>query len=379
MATTAMRVLTVNVGSSSIRLDAFALSNAGPRHLVTHHGEREDHAACSIVRRFLDGLADAEIGCVAHRVVHGGARLTHPCILDAAAEREIAALAPLAPLHNPAALTWIHACREALGDHVPQVAVFDTAFFADLPEVASAYALPRELVRKHGLRRFGFHGIAHEGMWRRWRALNPNAACAGRVVTLQIGAGCSIAAIREGAPLDTSMGFSPLEGLVMATRSGDVDPGLLMYLQRAEAMSPDALEALLNEESGLRGISGTTGDMRSLLQSGDPAARLAVQVYCHRARKYVAGYLAVLGGADAILFGGGVGTNAPRIRAQVLDDMGWAGVELDSERNRNVVPEQTAVHASSSKIQIHVLPADEAAILAEKAAALVGGGVMTER
>jgi len=366
-----MRVLTVNAGSSSIRLDVFAAGSDTVLRVTSHHGPREDGAAASVMREFLARAGGEAVAAVSHRVVHGGERLVRPCVLDAAIEREIERLAPLAPLHNLPALKWIRACRRALGGKVPQVAVFDTAFFAELPESARTYALPQALAAKHGLRRYGFHGIAHEAMWRRWRLLRPNIAGGGRVVSLQLGAGCSITAIRDGRPLDTSMGFSPLEGLVMATRSGDVDPGLLLYLQRAEGISARRLERLLNEESGLRGVSGMSGDMRALLGSSAPAARLAVELYCRRARKYVGAYLAALGGADAILFGGGVGENAPDIRARILDGMSWAGIELDPLRNRAATQTPAALHGPNSRTGIYALPVDESVILAEEAIALI--------
>jgi len=366
-----MRVLTVNAGSSSIRLDVLAIGPGAMQRVASHRGARQDGAAVSVVREFLARAGGEAVAAVSHRVVHGGERLVRPCFLDAGVEREIERLGPLAPLHNLPGLEWIRACREALGSAVPQAAVFDTAFFAELPESARTYALPRALAAKHGLRRYGFHGIAHEAMWRRWRTLRPDNAGGGRVVSLQLGAGCSIAAIHDGRPLDTSMGFSPLEGLVMATRSGDVDPGLLLYLQRVEGISPERLERLLNEESGLRGVSGMSGDMRALLGSSEPAARLAVELYCRRARKYVGAYLAVLGGADAILFGGGVGENAPEIRARILEGMAWAGIELDSERNRAAVGTPAALHRPGSRTEIHALAVDEAAILAEEAVAAV--------
>ena len=366
-----MRVLTVNAGSSSIRLDVFAVDGDRARRVTSHDGTRQDGDAAQVVRKLLARAADKPVRAVVHRVVHGGERFVRPCMLDAAVEREIERLAPLAPLHNPAALAWIHACRAVLGAEVPQLAVFDTAFFADLPEVARTYALPRALCDRHGIRRYGFHGIAHQAMWRRWLSLRPDISGDGRVISFQLGAGSSITAIHDGRPLDTSMGYSPLEGLVMATRSGDVDPGLLLYLQRTEGMSPARLEQLLNEESGLLGVSGMSGDMRTLLGSSEPAARLAVELYCQRARKYLGAYLAVLGGADAVLFGGGIGENAPEIRARILEGMAWAGIELDTERNRVAAGTPAALHAPNSRTEIHVVPVDEAAILTEEAIALI--------
>jgi acetate kinase len=371
-----MLVLTVNAGSSSIRLDVFAAAGGRVRRTASHHGDADEEHAVAIIRRFRGGF-DGAVTAIAHRVVHGGAELVEPRLLDASVERSIGALAALAPLHNPAAIAWIRACREVFAPGVPHVAVFDTAFFADLPEVARSYALPQALTERYGLRRYGFHGIAHRGMWRRWSTANPERNGMGRVVTLQLGSGASIAAILDGRAADSSMGFSPLEGLVMATRSGDVDPGLLLYLQREAGLGPAELEKILNEQSGLQGLAGES-DMRKLLASTDPKARLAVDLYCQRARKYLGAFLSVLGGADGIVFGGGVGTNAPQVRAAVLRDMAWAGIQLDAKRNRSASENAPAIHADASTTAVYVLPADEAELLAEEAWALLGGPAANE-
>jgi len=300
-------------------------------------------------------------------VVHGGARLTTTRRIDAAVEAEIGRIAPLAPLHNPVALAWLSACREVLGADVPQIAVFDTAFYAHLPEVAASYALPHELSTRHEVRRYGFHGLAHQALWSRWRALRPDMVDGGRVISFQLGAGCSVTAIDRGRPLDTSMGFSPLEGLVMATRCGDLDPGLVTFLQRAENLSAADLERLLNENSGLRGVSGISGDMRALLAADNPRARLAVQLYCYRARKYLGAYLAVLGGADAILFGGGVGENAASVRAAILDGMDWTGIRIDSAANNATAGREGLISKTDSRTEVWVIPVDESRILAQEA------------
>ena len=273
-------VLTVNAGSSSVRFAAFAPEGESLSRRASGHfpGEWTDPAA--MLRAFLKGHGIGAVAAVAHRIVHGGARLTAPCRIDAAVEAEIERLVPLAPLHNPRALEWIRACRALLGAETTQVAVFDTAFYGSLPEVAATYALPRALCAHHGVRRYGFHGIAHQAMWRRWCELAPDLATGGRVISLQLGAGCSITAVRDGQVVDTSMGFSPLEGLVMATRPGDVDPGLLLFLQRAERLTPERMERLLNEEAGLLGLSGASGDMGALLRLSrlleDPGLRAAI-------------------------------------------------------------------------------------------------------
>lgn len=358
-------VLTINTGSSSVRLAAF--EGRRPEAIAAAHHGREDGEPRDLLREFLGSHGLHGIAAAAHRVVHGGARFAAPTVVDEAVEQEIERLGALAPLHNPRALEWIRAARAALGSSVPQVAVFDTAFYAGLPEAAATYALPRELCARLGLRRYGFHGLAHEAMGRRWRELRPEPRPGARVISLQLGAGASITATRDARAVDTSMGFSPLEGLVMATRPGDVDPGLLLHLQRSERMSAERLERLLNGESGLLGISGVSGDMRVLLESGEHAARLAIDVYCHRARKYVGAFLATLGGADALLFGGGVGENAAEVRARILEGMEWAGIVLDDERNRAARGGEARIDTGASRVEIHVIPVDEAAILAEHA------------
>jgi acetate kinase len=363
-------VLTVNTGSSSVRLAAFSLEGELLSRVASGHFSGNWNDPVAMLRAFLKGHGIEAVAAVAHRVVHGGARLTEPCRIDDTVAAEIERLVPLAPLHNPRALEWIRACRALFGAETAQVAVFDTAFYAALPEVAATYALPRALRARHGIRRYGFHGLAHEAMWRRWRELRPDLRAGGRVISLQLGAGCSITAIRDGQAVDTSMGFSPLEGLVMATRSGDVDPGLLLFLQRAEGLTPERMERLLNEEAGLLGLSGTSGDMRALLDADDADARLAVDIYCYRARKYVGAYLAALGGADAILFGGGVGEQAPEVRGRILSGLEGLGIALDADANRAAIGAEMCISRSSSATGVWVIPVDEAVILAQAALAV---------
>lgn len=375
-----MSILTVNTGSFSVRLNLFLPDDEQHLNIVggEHYGPGAGEPG-QLLRQFLRRPAPP-VKIVAHRVVHGGSRLTASRLLDLEVEREIGRLIPLAPLHNPNALKWIEAAHTVLGAGIPQVAVFDTAFYANLPEVARTYAIPRELSLKHELRRYGFHGLAHEAMVRRWQQLRPEAADRGRMISLQLGAGCSVTAVDRGTPVDTSMGFSPLEGLMMATRSGDIDPGLVTFLQRREGLTPEQTDRLLNERSGLLGVSGVSADMRELLESGDPRARLAVDLYCYRARKYLGAYLAVLDGADAILFGGGVGENAPLVRAQILENMGWAGVALESAENLAAAGVERRISRADSPVEVWVIPVDEAAILAREALAAMrkhSGGKQT--
>jgi acetate kinase len=363
-----MNLLTVNVGSSSVRLSVYA---DGAQCLASAHHSGSETNIGQWVMPLLKQAGINHVDAVGHRIVHGGERFQRSCRIDETVYAALEQLTELAPLHIPHALAWVKACSQQFGSSIVQVAVFDTAFFAALPPVARTYALPAQLVRKHSLHRYGFHGLAHQILWRQWQARSALKRPAQRVISLQLGSGCSIAAILDGAPQDISMGFTPLEGLVMATRSGDLDPGAVLYLQRQEALSPAQTEALLNDQSGLLGISGHSGDMRELLGSQDPAARLAVDVYCYRARKYLGAYLAVLGGADAILFGGGVGENAPLIRARILSGLEWAGIQLDTVKNAAAAA-PARFDAADSSVQLWALPVDESQLVAEETRAVLG-------
>lgn len=363
-------ILTVNAGSSSLRLAAFEAGPDGLRPTTASHHGRDETDPRDLLKRFLKEHRLPAPERVVHRLVHGGETFVAPCRIDAVVEEGIARLAPLAPLHNPPALELIRASRELFGETVLQVAVFDTAFFHELPELATGYALPRELAARHGLRRYGFHGLAHQALWQSWVEHQTPAPRGARIISLQLGSGCSISAIRDGRPLDTSMGFTPLEGLVMATRCGDLDPGLLLYLQREEGWDPRRLEDLLSHHSGLLGLSGSSGDMRELLASESPAAARAVCLYCYRAAKYIGAYLAVLGGAEAIVFGGGVGEHAPRIRARILENLRWAGIDLDPVANDQTIGRPGRISQPDSPMAVWVLPVDEASLMAEQAMAL---------
>lgn len=364
-------LLTINAGSSSLRLASYVRTSVKLECAATGHYARDEGTPLELLRRFGQEARLPAPAVAVHRVVHGGHAFTAPCRIDAAVESGIAGLAPLAPLHNRAVLELIAACRELYGDALTQVAVFDTAFFHDLPAVAARYALPGALSLDHGLRRFGFHGLAHQAMWQAWHSVQVQPAQPARIITLQLGSGCSISAIRDGRPLDTSMGFTPLEGLVMATRSGDIDPGLLLYLQRRLGLDAAALETILSTESGLLGVSGVSGDMREVLGHDSAEARLAIDLYCYRAAKYIGAYLAVLGGAEAIVFGGGVGENAPAIRARILENLNWAGIHLDPEVNAAASGILQRVSDASSPVAVWVVPVDEASVMAEQASALL--------
>lgn len=363
-------VLTVNAGSSSLRLASYRFDPQAHRTAALHLSPAPPRGA-EILTGFFSRQSTSAPELVVHRVVHGGEALAAPCRIDAVVESEIERLKAFAPLHNGIALEWIRAARVAFGTQTAQVACFDTGFYAALPRVAATYALPRVLRERYGIRRYGFHGLAHQSMLNAWPERCGGAESA-RVISLQLGAGCSVTASAGGRPVETSMGFSPLEGLVMATRCGDLDPAAVLHLIDHGGFAPTELGQILNESSGLYALSGHSGDMRVLLDSDSEDAALAIDVFCHRACKYVGACLAVLGGADAILFGGGIGEGAPLIRARILERFGWAGIRVDAERNASAQPHQGGrIHADDSDVEVWVVPSDEGRVMAEAGWALL--------
>jgi acetate kinase len=251
------------------------------------------------------------------------------------------------------------------------VAVFDTSFHSTLPDRAFLYAIPHELSIRRGIRRYGFHGISYQYLLSRYCALTGTPHEEATIVAFHLGNGCSAAAIRNGESIDTSMGFTPLEGLVMGTRSGDIDPAIVGILAHEEGLSPGEVELLLNTRSGLLGLSGRSRDMRDLLgrEGDDPRARLAVEIFCYRARKYLGAYLAALGGADGIVFSGGIGENAHEIRARILTGMEWAGIRIDPARNRETTGKEGEIGAPDSRLRVFVIPADEELVIARETVA----------
>ncbi len=366
-----MKVLTVNTGSTSVKLAAFAATDAAQPTLIAKQNVSSADENASLQAFLASHGFKPDV--VAHRVVHGGTHFTRPVRIDASVLGEIGALSELAPLHNPKALKWIEAARDVCGPNVVQVAAFDTSFFAALPRVAAEYALPPQLGIDLGVRRYGFHGLAHEAMWRRWSELRPDLSGRGRLISLQLGGGASIAATLGGHPVDTSMGFSPLEGLVMATRSGDVDAAIVPHLQRRLGKSADEVIDLLNHEAGLVGLSGLGAergaDFRVLLAAPGPRPRFAVELYCYRARKYLGAYLTVLGGCDGIVFGGGVGEHVPLVRSRILEGLSWAGIEVSDPDNERAVGAEVRISTPHSRIGVHVIPVDEERMLVAAALA----------
>jgi len=394
-------LLTFNAGSSSLKFGVFDCSNGlssglrgavrdiGRKRAIFTAGEAEEeagnigsiaNAAALVLERMTHGIEGLRLGrrnvvATGHRVVHGGEHFAKATRIDRATLEKLESLNDLAPLHNPHALAVIRAVEERFPG-VPAVAEFDTAFFHDLPETSRAYAIPGELARLHGIRRYGFHGIAHQYMSEQLTTLAPPAKSRERVLSMHLGQGCSIAALKNGRPVETSMGFTPLEGLVMGTRSGDVDAGILLYLAR-QGHAWNELEDMLNRQSGLLGLSGASDDVRRLLEleAGEHAgARLALAAFCHRVHKYLGAYAAVLGGIDAMVIGGGIGENSPVIRARLCAGLEWLGLELDAEANAGCVGEEGRISTDASTVEVHVIPVDEEPIIANATWQVLHGG-----
>lgn len=319
----------------------------------------------------LDGIAR-----VCHRVVHGADRFDGPVLISDEVLQQIEALSDLAPLHNQSALKVIRAARSHAGRSLPMIAVFDTVFHRDLPERAALYPLPLDLAKRHGIRRYGFHGISHRYLMLRYCQLTRRPVSEVRIITLHLEGGSSAAAIQGGKSIDTSMGLTPLEGLMMGTRSGDIDPAIVTYLMRKENMDGDEAERFLNKNCGLAGVSQVSADTRELREHlSEYPVNLAVDMYCYRVRKYIGAYLAALGGAEAIVFGGGIGENTPYIRERIAGYFGWCGAVLDPKRNETVIDREDVISTPDSEIKLWVIPTAEGLMMAQDGAdyAMEGG------
>lgn len=340
-------------------------------------GAIPDHAAAIEVMKGLFDRAGRPIersglAGVGHRVVHGGSRFGDPTLIDGKVLAEIKELSVLAPLHNPANAIGIEQAMLAFPD-VPQVAVFDTAFFRDLPAAAATYAIDRTVAADYQVRRYGFHGTSHQYVSEQVaRALGRDLFTL-RQIVLHLGNGASASAVDGGRAVETSMGLTPLEGLVMGTRSGDLDPGIVFHLARTGGLSIDEIDNLLNRRSGMLGLAGVSDfrDIDRLIDAGDGDAALALDVYCHRVRKYIGAYLAVLGGADVLTFTAGVGENAANVRAKVLAGLDGLGLVLDPERNAVRSPQPRVISADGSPVTVMVVPTNEELAIARATLALV--------
>ncbi len=338
------------------------------------------------VERALAVLTDAEtgvlphkeeIGAVGHRVVHGGERFNDSVLIDDDVIEGIEACIALAPLHNPANLQGYRAALAVLPD-IPQVAVFDTSFHQTMPPEAYLYALPYSSYQRHGVRRFGFHGTSHRFVSERTADLlgrdfdDPGL----RLITCHLGNGASLCAVRAGKSIDTSMGFTPLEGLVMGTRSGDLDPAALLFLMSRDELNAAEANSLMNKQSGLLGLSGLSSDMRTLLEAeekGNERARLAIEVFCYRLKKYIAAYLGVLGEVDALVFAGGIGENAPAIRARALQGLDALGLKLDPDRNAAAQGTEAEISPDGARSRVYVVPTNEELLIARDSFRIVSG------
>ncbi len=331
---------------------------------ISDHGE-----AIKTVIHWLkseDLLANNEPSAVGHRVVHGGNKFQKPILINEKVIEEIAQISQLAPLHNEPSLMAIRVSRELIGSRIPMVAVFDTAFHSNMPIQSSIYAIPHELSERHAIRRYGFHGLAHQYMCERYAAITSTPIEQAKLITLQLGNGCSAAAVKDGYSLDTSMGFTPLEGLMMGTRCGDLDPSLPGFIAASEGIDITEVEIILNTRSGLLGVSGYSQDVRDLVtevEQKDTRAILSLDMFCYRIKKYIGAYLAVLGGADALIFGGGIGENVPLIRQRSCEGMQWCGLSIDNKRNTSAIQHEEQISANDSRVAIYVIPVDESSII----------------
>jgi len=399
--------LVVNAGSSSIKYQLIDMSNeqvvakgiaerigagGGEGASLAHEttGKRKITAKSAMpnhraaMRLVFDALTDRETGAVrvlseitaiGHRVVHGGESFSGSVVINREVLDAIARLSELAPLHNPPNLMGIEAAIEIM-PNAPQVAVFDTAFHQTIPAHAYVYALPYDLYSEHGIRRYGFHGTSHHYVAARARAiLGERGLPAGKIVTCHIGNGVSFTAVSGGRSVDTSMGLTPVEGLVMGTRCGDIDPAIIPFLQKEYGFSADEIDDLINKKSGLLGVSGLSNDMRdieSAAESGEERARLALSIFCYRARKYIGAYAAAMGGLDAVVFTAGIGENSPGVRAMICEGLGFLGVKIDPEKNASCRGEcDISVEGASARVM--VIPTNEELAIARETVKVVGG------
>ena len=388
-----MKTLVINAGSSSIKYQLYAMpettvlakgnlerigepdsclkhQHSGGSHTVQHKIADHEEGMSLILETLVDPSVGVishigEIDAVGHRVVHGGDEFTGSVIIDDNVIASIERFADLAPLHNPPNLTGIRAAQNML-PRVPQVACFDTAFHATIPEVAYMYALPYSLYDEHRVRRYGFHGTSHRYVARRAATLLGKGKYEVNLITCHLGNGCSMAAVRAGRSIDTSMGLTPLEGLVMGTRCGDIDPAILFYLTN-KGYDIQSLNALCNKQSGLLGISGISNDMRNLTEQaeqGDDRACLAIDIFCYRVKKYIGAYSAALGTVDAVVFTGGIGENATDARARICSDLMQIGIELDEEKNLATHGTEAVISSDMSRTKLLIVPTNEEAAIA---------------
>ena len=395
-----MKIIVINSGSSSIKyqlfdmdgpvilakgtVDKIGINGSNIKHESkgiknTFEGEIIDHQAG--IEYMLGILTSKEYGCISsfgeisavgHRIVHGGEKFNTSVLITDDVIAMIEECIPLAPLHNPPNLTGIYAMSSLLPD-VPQVGVFDTAFHQTIPDYGYMYALPYSLYKKHGIRRYGFHGTSHRYVSQRAREILSDKNSR-RIITCHLGNGASVAAIVDGKSVDTSMGMTPVDGLVMGTRCGEIDPGIIPYVMQCEDIGRVSVSSLLNKHSGLLGVSGISSDMRELeaaAAKGNERAQLALRMFCYRVRKYIGAYTATMGGLDAVIFTGGIGENAHNIRYEIAKDLEFIGLELDKDKNTCVKGEEMIISKDGSLVVAMVIPTNEELVIAQDTADII--------
>ena len=396
-----MKVLVINCGSSSLKyqlidsrseevLAAGLCERIGIDGRMTHtpsggdtvvkNDPLPDHGAA--IQSVLSALTDkahgvisslSEIGAVGHRLVHGGEKFAASVIINDEVIAEVEACNDLAPLHNPANLIGVRACRQIMPD-VPMVGVFDTAFHQTMPPKAYLYGIPHQYYQEHKVRRYGFHGTSHNYVSQRVHHLAELDPDNSRVIVCHLGNGASVTAVKNGKSVDTSMGLTPLEGLIMGTRSGDLDPGVIEYIAKKEHLTLEEVLKVLNKESGVLGLSGVSSDFRDLaeaMEQGNEQAAVAVEAFCYRVAKHIGAYTAALNGVDAIVFTAGIGENAAHIRSMICDYLGFLGITIDEEKNA-VRGKETEISTPDSKVAVFVIPTNEELAIARETAALLG-------
>ena len=359
-------MLTVNTGSSSIKLGLYEEDQLVDSRIEECAGRGVEDFRLAI-ERYFSALEERSLSAVGHRIVHGGNLHSGPCLITAETLARLRALIPLVPEHLPQAIDAVETVSR-LAPGVPQVACFDSAFHQTMPHVARLLPLPRRYLER-GVVRYGFHGLSYEFVAGELRRLEPRRA-GGRAVVAHLGNGASMAALRDGVGVETTMGFTPTGGLMMGTRTGDLDPGILLYLGEHERLSTEALSRLLNEEAGLLGVSELSSDMRILLGSDDPRAAEAVELFCYQARKHLGSLVAVLGGVDTVVFTGGIGEHAAPVRLRICQNLEQLGIELDPSANDAGAD---IVSRSESRVVVRVMTSDEDLVIARHARSLLGG------
>ena len=396
-----MKVLVINCGSSSLKyqlidsrseevlaaglcerigIDGRMTHTPSSGNTVVKNDPLPDHGAA--IQSVLSALTDkahgvisslSEIGAVGHRLVHGGEKFAASVIINDEVIAEVEACNDLAPLHNPANLIGVRACRQIMPD-VPMVGVFDTAFHQTMPPKAYLYGIPHQYYQEHKVRRYGFHGTSHNYVSQRVHHLAELDPDNSRVIVCHLGNGASVTAVKNGKSVDTSMGLTPLEGLIMGTRSGDLDPGVIEYIAKKEHLTLEEVLKVLNKESVVLGLSGVSSDFRDLteaMEQGNEQAAVAVEAFCYRVAKHIGAYTAALNGVDAIVFTAGIGENAAHIRSMVCDYLGFLGITIDEEKNA-VRGKETEISTPDSKVSVFVIPTNEELAIARETAALLG-------